>query len=128
MAKKCFDFPREAKHRITLQANNGTSDDYGGTSDNWEAVGDNSGVVWAAVRPSSDFTRVQSDQVQSRITHAFIIRYQSVLADIKTTSTYRITLDGRLYDIRAVKNMDDDLKDYGKAYQIILADEAGPDV
>lgn len=128
MPKKCFDFPRKAKHRITLQSNNGTSDDYGGTSDNWQGVGDNNGVVYAAVKPASDFTRVQSDQVQSRITHAFIIRYQSALADIKTTSTYRIKLDGRLFDIRAIKNMDDKLEDYGKAYQMILADEAGPDV
>lgn len=128
MAKKCFDFAREAKHRITIEQNNGTSDDYGGTSDSWDGVGDNSGVVWAAVRPASDFTRVQSDQVQSRITHVFIVRYQSALADIKETAAYRITLDSRVYDIRAVKNMDDELKDYGKAYQILLADEAGPDV
>lgn len=125
---KCFDFAAEARHRITIEANSGASDDYGGTSDSWAGVGDNSGVVWAAVKPASDYTRFQSDNLQSRVTHVFIIRYQSTFADLKTTVQHRITLDSRLYDIRAIKNMDDCLDKYGKAYQVILADEAGPDV
>jgi SPP1 family predicted phage head-tail adaptor len=80
------------------------------------------------VRPASDYTRFQSDNLQTRVTHVIVIRHQSALADVKETVKMRITLDGRLFDVRAVKNMDDSLKDYGKAYQVIMADEAGPDV
>lgn len=125
---KCIDFSKEAKHRITIQQNSGTVDAYGGTSDSWAGVGNNSGVVWAIVKPASDYTRVQSDQLQTRITHKFTIRYQSAFADLRTFVKHRIVLDSRYYDIRAIKNMDDELKDYGKAYQVILADESGSDV
>ena len=121
---KCFDFAKSADNRITIESSTEDSDDFGGQSENWTTQS----TVWASVRPASDYTRFQSDNLQTRVTHVIVIRHQSALADVKETVKMRITLDGRLFDVRAVKNMDDSLKDYGKAYQVIMADEAGPDV
>lgn len=120
----CFDFAAEARQRITIQTNSGASDDYGGTADSWG--GDS--TVWAKVMPVSDYQRLTSEQLQARVTHVMIVRYQSALADVKTTVKKRATLDSRLFDIVSVKNVDETLKNYGKAFQILMADEAGPDV
>jgi len=120
----CFDFAAEARQRIIIQSDTEASDPYGGESSTWGTQS----TVWAKAIPKSDFTRFQSQNLQARVTHNFIIRYQSALADVKETVKHRISLDSRLYDVRGIKNVDETLKNYGKAFQIILADEAGPDV
>ena len=84
--------------------------------------------MWSVVTPLSDFIRNQSQQLQAQVSHKFIIVYQSDLDDIKVTVKHRITLDSRLYDIVGIKNVDETLKGYGKAYQIINANENGADV
>jgi SPP1 family predicted phage head-tail adaptor len=123
---KCFDFAFEARQKILIETNSDTTDEFGGQAGSWSTVG--AGTVWAKVSPASDHTRFISENLQARVTHIFIIRYQSGLADVKDTVKNRITLDSRLFDIMAIKNVDDTLKRWGKAYQIIMADEAGPDV
>lgn len=121
---KCFSFSKEAQHRILIESSTDTGDDYGGHVKAWSEQS----TVWAAVMPVSDFIRNQSQQLQAQVSHKFIIFFQSDLADVKVTVKYRITLDTRKYDIVGIKNVDESLKGYGKAYQIITANEAGADV
>lgn len=120
----CFSFSDEAQDRILIESHTEVADAVGGQT----TVYSEQSTVWSVVSPLSDFQRNQSQQLQSMVTHKFIIRYQTALADVKTTAKHRITLDGRLYDIVGIKNVDDDLKRYGKTYQIIMANENGADV
>lgn len=121
---KCYDFTAEANERIVIASPSGSSDGYGGQAAGFTTQSE----VWADVKPLSDFQKNQSAMLQSMISHQAIIRYQSALADIKTTSKYRVTLDSRTYDIVGVKNVDESLKKYGKAFQILVMNENGPDV
>lgn len=120
----CFDFTSKAKDKVLIESNSGAADAYGGRADSWGTQSN----VWAYVEPLSHRQSFSSDNLQSTVTHKIIIRYQSALANVKTTVKYRATIDSRLYDIVTIKNVDEDLKGYGSAYQIILANEAGPDV
>ena len=120
----CFSFSKEAQHRILIESFTSADDGNGGQTQSWVTQS----TVWAVAKPLSDFQRNQSQQLQSMVSHKFTIQYQSALADVTTTVKHRVTLDGRLYDIIGIKNVDETLKNYGKAYQTLMVNENGADV
>jgi hypothetical protein len=57
-----------------------------------------------------------------------MIRYQAALKDAAVISDYRVSFDGRLFAINTIRNLGDDMKSYGTAYQELLVEENAPDV
>lgn len=116
---KCVDFVGNASNRVLIERQSLVDDDVGGFTNTWTTVG----TYWAWVMPLSTSESVQNEQLRGTTTHKVIIRYQSALANVKTTSSYRLTLDSRTHQIKGIKNLDAELKNYGKAFQELLTDE-----
>ena len=121
---ECFSFGQKAKDRITIQAPVETVDAVGGRSITWGTVSE----VWAMITPTSGREIFAQQADQSRITHKMLIRYQAGFKDITQISDNRISFDGRLFGIKTIRNLDNDLKSNGKTYQEFLVEENSPDV
>ena len=96
-----------------------TADDYGGETVTWQTQS----TVWAAIKPMSGREIVSQEQNESKVTSKFIIRYQSALKDTALTASYRISYDGRIFPIKYIINYDENMKDEGKQYQLLLCEE-----
>ena len=118
-SSKCFNFAKSADKRIVIQEPTETVDDYGGQSVTWGAQS----TVWAHIKSATGREVFQSEQLQSRVSHVFTIRYQSDLKDTSVTAKNRISFDGRFFQIRYVRNVSADMKSEGTKYQMIYADE-----
>jgi SPP1 family predicted phage head-tail adaptor len=116
---KCTDFRKKANHRVVIQSMSNTGDDYGGESVSWQTQS----TVWAAMMPLSGREVFAQDQDQSMVKTKIIIRYQSALKNTATTGAYRVSYDGRIFPVRYVMNVDTNMKDEGKAYQILYCEE-----
>ena len=123
MAGKCESFAGQARHRITIQKKVLTADSYGGQSNTWTDVGD----YWAMIKPVSGYERFRSERLESVVTHKITIRYQSVLKDTQTVGAYRIQYDGRVFSVRYVQNLDRDMKNEGRDFQLFYAEEGVAD-
>jgi SPP1 family predicted phage head-tail adaptor len=115
-------FASRAKSRIEIQSSNTTDDDYGGREDNWKTRY----TIWAVIEPTSGKEIFTNDQLQSRVDARILIRYQPALADTTATAEMRVLFGSRLYNIRAVHNLDDDLKTEGVSFQRLLCTEGEP--
>lgn len=82
-------------HRITIETKTRTGDSGGGGSVAWTAVE----TVWADVTPISGFKRMQSEQMQARVTHKVTMRYRTDV-DI----SMRLKWGTRLFSIRSAIN------------------------
>lgn len=109
----------QAKHRIDIQSNVLTSDDYGGADGAWTSLG----KFWAMIEPLSGREVFASEQLQSRVTHKMTIRYQSSFANTKDFSKYRIVFNSRYFNIRYVRNLDASMKFEGKEFQEFQVEE-----
>lgn len=116
---KCGAFQKNAKNKVTIERQALVADDYGSSINTWTTVL----TPWAWVMPLSTFERINSEQLRGSTTHKIIIRYASTLADVKTVSSYRLTLDGRIHNVKGIKLLDDDMKNYGKAFIELRTDE-----
>lgn len=116
---KCGEWRAKASHKITIQEYTFTSDDYGGSTTGWVTQS----TVFAMIKPISGREVFQSDQAQSRVTSKMVIRYQSALKNTAETGKYRVSYDGRLFPVKYVRNLDDDMKNEGKAFQELLCEE-----
>ena len=121
---KCGEFSKRAKERVTIDQQALTPDAIGGQTVVWNAIG----TYWAWVRPLTIHETVKADKLRGTCTHKIIIRYNSAFVDTTTTSSFRLTLDGRIHNIRGVKNFDSRLKDFGKAFQELLTDEGAAEI
>jgi SPP1 family predicted phage head-tail adaptor len=117
--KKCFNFARMADKRVIIQTPTLVEDDYGGQSVTWG----NTYTVWAYIKSSTGREVFDSEQMESRVSHTFTIRYNSALKDTAETGKYRISFDGRLFEVRYIRNLEADLKSEGSTYQMLYADE-----
>ena len=113
-SSRCFDFVGKAKHRIEIFGKTLTDDDYGGQSTSFGSLG----TFWAFIQETSMNEQVMSEQLQSKVTHKIVIRYQSQFKDTKTASINVIRFDGRYFEIKGVANLDGTLKEEGKEYQM----------
>lgn len=121
--KKCFDFAGQAKSRIIIQSRSESRTALGGQDVSWGTFA----TVWAKASPMSGREVFSAEYNQSRVTHKFLIRYQSGLKDTQTAADKRISFDGRLFNIKFIRNLDDDLKTEGVYYQELIAEEGKPD-
>lgn len=117
-----FDFASEAKTRVVIQTATATDDAYGGRTETWA----DTLTLWAKVEPTGGREIYVNSQLQSRVDAKALVRYQSTLADTTTTASRRLVLGSRIYNIKAVLNLDDDLKSEGKRYQRLLCTEGEP--
>lgn len=118
------DFNSIAKNRITIQSPTETVDAYGGRTTSFTTHS----TVWAQITPVSGRELFNQGAVQSRLSHKVLIRYQASLKDIKSSSDYRISFDGRLFGVQGIRNLDADMKTEGRFFQELLCEENGADV
>ena len=81
------------RHRVTLESQQQTQNQYGGIETTWVEQG----RAWAEVAPQSGREYVAARQVQNEVTTRITIRYRD---DID--ATWRIRHRGRIFDIQAV--------------------------
>ena len=117
---KCADtFASQARFKVTIQSQSLSDDGHGGQTNTWTTVG----TYWAMVRPMRANERYMQQQLQSIVDHEIIIRYQSTLANTKTTGSYRLLLDSRIHNIIGISNLAKDMKNYGEVFQRLLTKE-----
>lgn len=113
------DFASKATKRITVQTPTEVDDDAGGRAVSWaDALS-----LWAVVEPMAGKEVWLSSQLQSRVDARITVRYQSSLADTTTAAKNRALFGSRIYNIKAVKNLADDMKTEGKSFQQLLCTE-----
>jgi SPP1 family predicted phage head-tail adaptor len=120
----CSTFAASATERITVQSPTETETAYGGRSVVWADVG----TYWAYITPVGGREIFAQQATQSRVTHKIMIRYQAALKNIATISDYRVSYDGRLFSVVSIKNLGQDMKREGTAFQELLVEENGADV
>lgn len=122
MCKCGADFPSSAKARISIQSAAVVESPSGGRSETWS----DAFVVWAVVEPMTGREIYVNSQLQSRVDARMTIRYQSALADTTIAAKYRVLNGTRVYNIKAVRNLDDDMKTEGADFQQLLCVEGEP--
>jgi SPP1 family predicted phage head-tail adaptor len=122
MCKCGADFPSSANTRISIQSAATVEDAYGGRSETWAEMF----AVWAEIEPTSGREIYVNAQLQSRVDAKITIRYQSALSDTSSGAKYRVVNGTRVYNIRAVKNLADDMKREGTDFQVLLCTEGEP--
>ncbi len=90
------------QQRITFQEQASTQDAYGETTGTWTDVED----WWAKITPVSGREGVLSEQTTDAITHTILIRWRN-----GTTARNRITYNDRVFNIHAVRNIDEQQKE-----------------
>lgn len=123
VACKCGDdFASKANKRIIVQLPISTPDDAGGRVDAWtDAL-----TVWAVMEPMGGKEVFLSSQLQSRVDERITIRFQSSLVDTTLAAKNRVKFGTRLFNIKFVKNLADDMKTEGRAFQQLLCTEGEP--
>ena len=121
---KCGEFLKYANDLVTIEQKVLVNDDYGSSTNTWTEVIE----IYGWVKPISTFERVQNEQLRGMTTHKIIVRYYASLADVKDVSSYRLTLDSRIHNIKGIKLLDGTLKNYGKAYIEITTEENATEV
>lgn len=116
---KCLNFGAKARNRIVIQSLSGVEDSYGGRTQSWVQ----SSNVYAIIEPASGRELFSQGMQQNRITHKITVRYQSILSNIRDVGDWRISFDGRLFGVKYIKNLHQDMKIEGKQYQVIYAEE-----
>lgn len=118
---KCINFGEMARDRIAIQSRTEVSTDYGGQSITW---GDEN-TVWAIIEPATGREVFAQEQLQSRVTHKITIRYISTYKDTAEAAKRRISFDGRIFSILYTRNLHEDMKRHGQAYQQFYALDNG---
>lgn len=116
------DFSSKARHRIQIDALVLNDDDYGGQEESWLELT----TVWGMMSPISGNEFFRNQQLDSNVTHKFMIRYLSSLKDTREAAKHRIQYDDRIFDISHVRNLDDNMKGEGRAFQELYAIEREP--
>ena len=88
----------DLRQRISIEVQNRTGDGGGGADDVWSLVAE----VWAYVKPLSGSERVEADAIAGRVSHEIWMRHRG---DVEPEM--RIAMDGRLFDVRAVLNVEE---------------------
>lgn len=120
----CDNFAGRANKRVILQPPTLTGDNYGGQTVSWST---NNLTIWAIVEPQSGREIFGQGQDQSRVDVKITIRYQSTLKNTATAGKYRVSFDSRIFTVLSIKNLDEDMKREGKAYQVLSCVENAPE-
>ncbi len=119
----CDGFTGNANKRVTIQKRTDTVDNYGGSSVAWTTLQE----AWAIIEPQSGREVFSQGQDQGRVDSKVTIRYISTLKSAATAGKYRILFDSRYFPIIYVKNLDEDMKREGKAFQVLYCQENAPE-
>jgi SPP1 family predicted phage head-tail adaptor len=122
--KNKINFASIARNRISVQQKSVTTTNSGGESVTWEEQG----LYWAQIKPLSGYEQMRAEQLQSRVSHKILIRYQSQFANTKDFAAWRIVYDSRIFNIKYIRNLYDDMETEGKEYQEIIAEENAAEV
>jgi SPP1 family predicted phage head-tail adaptor len=87
----------ELRKRVTVQAEQATTDNAGGYGLGWTDVA----TVWAEIKPVSGNKIYTAQHLEGHVTHEITMRWQSGTA---ITTDMRILYGARLFNIRAVEN------------------------
>ncbi len=120
----CDSFQARANKRVTIQPRTETADSYGGQTIVWTT---NNIPAWAIMEPQSGREVHAQGQDQSRVDMRITIRYQSTIKSTAIAGKYRISFDSRIFTVLAIKNLDEDMKREGKAYQVLSCVENAPE-
>ncbi len=112
MAKCCDIRVCDLRHEVTIQAENPSTDAGGGQTDPW-ANPTKVATVRACIEPLKGFERLRAMQLEDSISHKITMRWRSGV-----TAKHRIKYGSRLFNIRAVINVEERNK-----WLEILADE-----
>lgn len=113
------DFASKATKRVKIQSPGEVGDDAGGRVVTWTDVL----TLWAIIEPMAGKEVWLSSQLQSRVDARITVRYQASLADTTTAAKLRVLFGSRVYNIKAVKNLADDMKTEGTSFQQLLCTE-----
>lgn len=94
-----YDLAKKLKKRITIQQPVEVSDSGGGYTLSWSDLAS----VWAEVKPVSGREDYRALKLESKVTHKVTIRHRS-----DVTAGMRISMGGRVFNIRAVMNQDEE--------------------
>lgn len=113
------DFASRATKRVVVQTPTETPDDAGGRTQSWA----DTLTLWAIMEPMAGKEVWLSSQLQSRVDARITVRYQASLADTTAAAKLRVLFGSRTYNIKAVKNLADDMKSEGRSFQQLLCTE-----
>ena len=116
---KCLAFASKARNKINISSTTTVDDGQGGRTTTQDDLGD----FWAIIKPISIREPFLNDQLQSRVTHKMTIRYKSAFANTAVTGAYTIRFGTRLFAVKGIINLDDDLETEGKVYQMFRVEE-----
>jgi SPP1 family predicted phage head-tail adaptor len=85
--------------RITILRASVATDSFNEPVQTWAGIA----TVWARAEPVMDGEKIRAGETLAHKSYRFTIRYSSDVADVDPT--YRLTFDGREYDIAGVKEL-----------------------
>jgi len=100
----------DLRHRITIQTHTETRDAIGGVVKTWIS----SSKRWGSIRPLSGQELVSAKQVDPKVSHKIVIRYQEGL-----TTDQRLLNNSRVFNISSILNIQERDK-----LMVILAKES----
>ncbi|HUS97217.1 MAG TPA: phage head closure protein [Hyphomicrobiaceae bacterium] len=86
------------RHRVRIEAAVRTAAPGGGATEAWQEVA----TVWGSLGPLRGGEPVAGDAIEARVLHDITMRYRP---DVK--AEMRLDIEGRLFDIKAVLDLDD---------------------
>ena len=89
------------RHRLTIQQSRRIGDGGGGSEGSWDDP-IKVATVWGSVKPLSGNERLRAMQLEARVSHRITIRYRTGI-----TTAMRVLFGTRLFNIRAVLNLDE---------------------
>lgn len=85
------------RHRLALQSYTATQDAYGAETKTWATQR----TVWGSVEPLTGREYLEARATTQTVTHRIRVRCQP---DLTVTPTWRVSWDGRTFDIESVLN------------------------
>lgn len=85
--------------RITIQRATTVANDFNELVQTWATHA----TVWAHAAPVMDAEKIRAGEMLGLKSYRFTIRYSSDVADVDPT--YRLTFDGRTYDVSGIKEL-----------------------
>ncbi|MDX2073482.1 MAG: phage head closure protein [Alphaproteobacteria bacterium] len=91
-------FNASLRHKVFLERKIQTTDGAGGYTDAWETIA----TLWAGISRLRGGEKFSAGQLSASSTHVFRLRYNHNI-----TTDMRFSYDERLFNIRALRNVDE---------------------
>ncbi len=86
------------RQRVSIEEPLRTGDGGGGAQESWVELAQ----VWAQIRPLNGSERAEADGIAGKVSHEIVMRFRADIAP-----EHRLFYDGRIFDIRAVLDLDE---------------------